>query len=78
MAGTSRSHLYQLAGGHRQASTDKAISIERASKDLHKATQGRLPILWRTDLARSCKQCEFARRCLGEVAAASQFPIVGE
>ncbi len=75
-AGTSRGQLYQLAGQHRQASPAKAFAIERASKELHKASKGRLPIIWRTDLVESCRQCEFAQKCLGSVATVSEFPIV--
>jgi hypothetical protein len=43
-----------------------------------KGSGGRLPIVWRTDLVTACRQCEFARRCLGDRALASEFGVVKE
>ena len=75
--GTSRAHLYQLSGGHRQCSAERAIQIEHATAEMHKASAGRLPRLYRTDLATACRGCDFARRCLGEaITVRSEFPIV--
>jgi hypothetical protein len=74
---SSRGALYQYSGGHRQCSAERAIQIELATADMHKASKGRLPRLYRTDLASACRGCDFARRCLGEaITVRSEFPIV--
>jgi hypothetical protein len=75
-AGTSRGYLYQLAGGHRQASAELGAAIERESKFMAKASKGRLPIIYRTDIVAACRACDFAQKCLGERAVVSDFPIV--
>jgi hypothetical protein len=68
-AGTEVNHLYQLAGGHRQASRRLAIKLERASHQVEIARpKGQkpkaLPPLYREDLAvDSCGICEFAKAC---------------
>lgn len=77
-AGTSRGYLYQLAGGHRQASADLGAVIERETRVMHRASKGRLPIVYRTDIVPACRACEFAQRCLGERAVVSEFPIVAD
>lgn len=74
--GTSRGMLFQYSGGHRQASAGTAAKIEQATKAMAKVSKGRLPIVYRTDLAEACRNCEFAQRCLGERAVVSEFPIV--
>ena len=74
--GTSRAMLYHYAGGFREVSAHRAGGIEAATKVMAKASKGRLPIVYRTDLAHACRQCEYAQRCLGERATASMFPIV--
>lgn len=74
--GTSRGHLYQLAGGHRNASAERAQAIERETQRMAKASKGRLPVVYRTDLCGACRSCEFAQRCLGDKAVVSDFPIV--
>ena len=76
--GTTRGMLYQYAGGHRTASADRAGAIERATAEMHKASRGRLPKIYRTDLAEACLQCEYAQRCLKGHAVISEFPIVDE
>ena len=77
--GTTRAMLYQYSGGHRSASAERAIAIERETKAMHRASKGRLPIVYRTDLSAACRSCEFAARCLGEaVVVRSEFPIVTE
>ncbi len=76
--GTSRGHLYQLAGGHRNASAESAQAIERETKAMARASKGRLPVVYRTDLSAACRSCDFAQRCLGERAVVSEFPIVSE
>jgi len=74
--GTSRQYLYQLASGFRQASAELGAAIERETRAMHRASKGRLPIVYRTDLVRACRACDFAQRCLGERAIVSEFPIV--
>lgn len=63
--GTSRATLYQYANGHRQCSAERAGEIERATADMARSSKGRLPRLFRTDLADACAQCDYARRALG-------------
>jgi DNA-binding transcriptional regulator YdaS (Cro superfamily) len=74
--GTSRAMLYQLAGGFRNASAERAQSIERETRGMARASKGRLPIVYRTDLCEACRGCEFAHRALGDRAVVSEFPIV--
>lgn len=74
--GTTRGMLYQYAGGHRTASAERAGAIERATAEMHKASKGRLPKIYRTDLAEACLNCEYAQRCLKRQAVVSEFPIV--
>lgn len=77
-AGTSRQYLYQLSSGFRVCSADLGSSLERETKAMAKASKGRLPIVYRTDLVPACAACEYAQKCLGSIAVASQFPIVTE
>lgn len=74
--GTTRGNLYQYAGGHRQASAERGSAIERETKTMAKASKGRLPVVYRTDIVVACRSCEYAQRCLGERAVVSEFPIV--
>lgn len=79
-AGTSRLYLYQLASDNptvtREASPDLARRIELAAEPIRKRSKRRLPKLLRTDLNSACRACEFAQRCLGREAVASEFRIV--
>jgi len=68
--------LYQLAGGHRNASAERAQAIERETKLMAKASKGRLPVIYRTDLCEACRSCDFAAKCLGDRVVVSEFPIV--
>ena len=77
-AATTRGHLYQLAGGHRQTSAALAGELERVTAEMHKASKGRLPRVYRTDLCTACQQCQYAAKCLGSRAVVSEFPIVDE
>lgn len=77
-AETSRGMLYLVATGHRNFSPDKAGLIEAAASVMHKASKGRLPMLYRTDLAAACAGCQYARKCLGDDALRADFPIVTE
>lgn len=80
-AGTSAAYLRHLAAPDskaykRQPSTALAAAIERESKAMHKASKGRLPEVLRTDLVEACRECPYARKCLGERAVVSEFQIV--
>lgn len=77
-AGTSRQYLYQLSGEFRVCSADLGSALERETKAMARASKGRLPIVYRTDLVPACRACEYAQRCLGPRAVASEFPIVTE
>jgi len=48
--GTSRAMLYQYASGHREVSAARGGEIEAVSKLMSRASKGRLPVLYRTDL----------------------------
>lgn len=74
--GTSRAMLYHYAGGFREVSASRGGEIERATKAMAKASKGRLPVVYRTDVVEACRGCEYAQKCLGERAVASHFPIV--
>ena len=74
--GTTRGMLYQYAGGHRTASAERAGAIERATAEMNKASKGRRPKIYRTDLSEACLSCEYAQRCLKGQAVVSEFPIV--
>jgi sulfatase maturation enzyme AslB (radical SAM superfamily) len=74
--GTSRGYLYQIAGGFKQCSAARGSAIEREAEKMHKASKGRLPRIYRTDLVEACRQCEFAQKCLGGAAVRADFPIV--
>lgn len=82
-ANTSAQYLAHLAVNDdkrykREPKIALAAAIERETKAMAKASKGRLPVVLRTDLVEGCRQCEYARRCLGERAIASEFPIVTE
>lgn len=73
--GTSRAMLYQYAGGHREVSAARGGQIEAATKAMARLAKGRLPVVYRTDTVAACRACEYAQRCLGSIAVASEFPI---
>lgn len=83
-AGTSRTYLYHLAAEddtqyRREPRPELAAAIEREIAAMHKASGGRLPLVWRTDLVKACRECAFARRCLGqEVVGRADFPVADE
>jgi len=74
--GTTRGMLFQYAGGHRKASALTAGKIEHETALMTKASKGRLPVVYRTDLSEACLTCQYARKCLGERATVSEFPII--
>jgi len=71
----SRKHLYAVSNGDRYFSPLKAAAVEAKALEMHRSTGGRLPLLYRTDLAEACAACEFARKCLGAAAVRSEFPL---
>lgn len=80
-AGTSRQYLYHLAAHDdskykREPSPAMAGAIERATQAMHKESNGRLPVIYRTDLSTACRNCEFAQKCLGPIAQRADFPLV--
>lgn len=81
-AGTTHSYLYHLAAGEganykREPGPTLAAAIERETAEMHRASGGRLPLVYRTDMVKACAQCEFARRCLGvAVAQRGDFDVV--
>jgi hypothetical protein len=75
-AGTTVGNLYQLSGGHRQASAEMAGRIEAVTIEMHRASKGRLPKILRTDLVEACRQCPYAQKALGSRAVTSEFPIL--
>lgn len=82
-AGTSKQYLFHLAAGEetsykREPKAALAAAIERETIAMAKASKGRLPVVYRTDVNSTCRQCEFARKCLGEeVVVRGEFSIVG-
>lgn len=69
--------LYQYSTGHRNVGVERAAQIEEVTREMSKASKGRLPVVLRTDLVEACRACPYARRCLGdERVLASEFPIV--
>ena len=64
------------AGGFRRASAEVAVGIERATTLLHKETKGKLPIIYRVFMSDTCRQCDFAAKCLPRsVMDASEFAV---
>lgn len=80
--GTSVQYIGHLAVNDdkqykREPKASLAAAIERETKARNKASKGRLPVVYRTDLNATCRGCEFARKCLGdEVVVRSEFPVV--
>lgn len=74
--GSSRAMLYHYSTGERRPSVRRAASIEVHTRDMAKASKGRLPVVLRTDMIEACRECPYAQRCLGDRALASAFPIV--
>lgn len=77
--GTSELYIRHLSADeskryHREAKPALAAAIERETLAMSKASGGRLPVVYRTDLNGTCRQCAFARKCLGEdTTIASEF-----
>lgn len=67
LAKTSRSYLYDIAGGKRNASSDTAAAIEVSSRILHRESKRFLPILYRSSLSKACGACPYAPKCKKKV-----------
>lgn len=74
--GTSRNMLYQISGGFKTVSAERGAAIEKLTEQMHLASVGRLPRIYRTDMVEACRNCEFARQCLGGAADRSEFQVV--
>lgn len=80
--GTSALYIRHLSAGedklyHREPRAALAAAIERETLAMSKASAGRLPVVYRTDLNSTCRQCAFARKCLGEdVTTAGEFRAI--
>ena len=79
--GTTRTYLYHLAADEetnyrREPRPELAAAIEQVTAEMHKASGGRLPRVYRTDLVKACRSCEFARKCLGPLADRGDFQVV--
>jgi hypothetical protein len=77
--GTTRGMLYQYSSPEstsRYPSPERAQAIEVQAAKMHRASLGRLPLVYRTDLNDSCRLCTFAQKCLGPAAVRADFPIV--
>lgn len=82
MAGTTVGTLRQIAGSYRyngQPSVRSGLArrIEIAADALRRKNKN-LPRVVRTDLSPECRECEFAQKCLGAAAIASDFTPVTE
>lgn len=81
-AGTSVQYLHHLAAGEetnykREPKPALAAAIERETIAMAKASKGRLPTVYRTDLVSACRACSFAVKCLGQdIVVRGEFPIV--
>lgn len=81
--GTTRGYLYHLSAPptakyYREPKPELAAKFEAETAAMHKASNGRLPRIYRTDLVSACANCEFAKQCLGAAAVRADFPIVRE
>lgn len=78
--GTSRAYLYHLAGDEsanyaREPKPKLAAAIERVTEQMH-AADPKLPRVYRTDLVTACRECAFARECLGPIVDRVEFDVV--
>lgn len=82
LADTTMGTLHQISGAYRSGGKPSvraglARRLELAAEQLRK-TNRNLPVLVRTDLSPECAECEFAQKCLGQKAVASDFPFIVE
>lgn len=81
LADTKVSYLYFLsnpkAAYGRTATAELAGRLAAAAEQIRQEggdeVKKRLPALLRTDLSPVCQSCEYARKCLGASAVASEF-----
>lgn len=66
----SRPYLYQLANEHTKPKAETASEIERLTARMNRETNGRLPVVWRAQIAPACASCEYARKCMAEAGVA--------
>jgi hypothetical protein len=74
----STNTLFQYALGNRTPSAEKAGMIEQAAEPITRKSKGRLPQLLRTDMVAACRECPYARKCLGAKAAGGDFEPLRE
>ncbi len=69
-AGTSVQYLYQLAGLHRtNPGVQIAIGVERATTEMSKDSNGRLPVVTAQDLAEMARMADFDNVGCGDEAS---------
>lgn len=76
--GTSIGYLRHVAEGRRRPSAALGAKLETQTKIMSRVSGGRLPVVYRTDVVDVCRECEYARKCLGARAVVSDFPIITE
>lgn len=80
--GTTRAYLYMLSADRsksyfREPTPTLAAAIERETAKMHKASKGRLPLIYRTDFVTACADCPYAARCLGSaIVGRAEFDVV--
>ena len=79
-AETTMGMISQIGGGYRnkgrpQVRSGLARRLELAAAEMRKSNKA-LPELLRTDLSGECRDCEFARKCLGSKAVATEFEVL--
>jgi len=64
LCATSRVYLHQIATGWRSTSvsTELAIKIEKASRELNKENPD-LPIVLQYEICKTCAKCPYANAC---------------
>ena len=82
LSGTTLGTLHQVAGGYRKngaavVRAGLAMRIEAAVAVLRKANRS-LPELFRTNLSPECRECDFAKRCLGNKTAGGDFAVLAD
>jgi hypothetical protein len=80
-AKTSRAYLYILCADdeknyRRSPGLDLAARIEETTKVMNEETNGRLPVVYRTDLVPGCASCPYAMKCAPDLARRADFPIL--
>ena len=63
--GSDQTYLFSHIGVHREPSIETAAKIEEATTEMNKNTDGRLPVVRRTQLCEACNACPYAKGFLG-------------